>query len=30
VGQPGHVRMTVPAREEHMTRVVRALELARG
>lgn len=30
VGQPGHVRMTVPAREEHMTRAVRALELARG
>ncbi|MDX6665044.1 MAG: histidinol-phosphate aminotransferase [Solirubrobacteraceae bacterium] len=30
LGEPGRVRMTVPARDEHMTRVVRALELARG
>jgi histidinol-phosphate aminotransferase len=28
LGEPGHVRLTVPARDEHMTRVVRALELA--
>jgi histidinol-phosphate aminotransferase len=30
LGEPGRVRMTVPAREDHMTRTVRALELARG
>jgi histidinol-phosphate aminotransferase len=30
LGDPAHVRMTVPARDEHMTRAVRALELARG
>ncbi len=30
VGDPAHVRITVPAREEHMARVLRALELARG
>ena len=28
LGEPDHVRMTVPAREEHMTRAIRALELA--
>jgi len=28
LGQPDHVRLTVPAREDHMTRAVRALELA--
>ena len=28
LGEPGHVRVTVPAREEHMTRLIRALELA--
>jgi len=30
VGEPAHVRLTVPAREEHMSRVLRALELARA
>lgn len=30
LGEPHHVRIAVPARDEHMTRVVRALELARG
>ncbi|MCW2990791.1 MAG: hypothetical protein JWM73_1385, partial [Solirubrobacterales bacterium] len=29
LGEPGRVRMTVPARPDHMTRAVRALELAR-
>jgi histidinol-phosphate aminotransferase len=29
LGAPDHVRLTVPAREDHMTRVVRALDLAR-
>lgn len=29
LGEPSRVRMTVPARDDHMTRVVRALELAR-
>src|SRR4051794_7123235 len=28
LGEPGHVRLTVPARDEHMARVTRALELA--
>jgi histidinol-phosphate aminotransferase len=28
LGEPDHIRLTVPARDEHMTRVVRALELA--
>ncbi len=28
LGEPGHIRLTVPAREEHMTRVTRALEIA--
>jgi histidinol-phosphate aminotransferase len=28
LGEPDHVRLTVPARDEHMTRVTRALELA--
>jgi hypothetical protein len=30
LGDPGHVRISVPARDEHMTRLVRALELAVG
>ncbi|MCW2968805.1 MAG: aminotransferase class I/II-fold pyridoxal phosphate-dependent enzyme [Solirubrobacteraceae bacterium] len=30
LGDSAHVRLTVPTRAEHMTRVVRALELARG
>jgi histidinol-phosphate aminotransferase len=30
LGEPDHVRLTVPAREEHMTRVIRALELSAG
>lgn len=30
LGEPGRVRMTVPSRDDHMTRTVRALELARG
>jgi histidinol-phosphate aminotransferase len=30
LGDPAHVRITVPARDEHMTRVIRALELARS
>ena len=30
LGEPDHVRLTVPAREDHMTRTIRALELARG
>lgn len=30
LGEPGRVRLTVPARDEHMTRTVRALELAAG
>ena len=29
LGEPQRVRLTVPAREEHMTRVVRALDVAR-
>jgi len=30
LGEPRHVRLTVPPREEHMARVTRALETARG
>jgi hypothetical protein len=28
LGEPRRIRMTVPAREDHMTRTVRALEIA--
>jgi histidinol-phosphate aminotransferase len=30
LGEPRRVRLTVPARDDHVTRAVRALELARG
>jgi histidinol-phosphate aminotransferase len=30
LGEPGHIRLTVPARDEHLQRVTRALELAAG
>jgi histidinol-phosphate aminotransferase len=30
LGAPDHVRLTVPARDEHITRAVRALELSAG